>query len=68
MPGPRTLRPSEVDTDYQANLWARLGDLSVRRERPIEQWGYGAGIIAGVMRGGWTGRLWAEAARTMRRS
>src|ERR1700722_17424991 len=47
-----------------ANPWDRLGDLAVRRERPIEQWGYGAGIIAVVMRGGWTGRLWAEAAGT----
>jgi thiaminase (transcriptional activator TenA) len=30
----------------------------------MEQWGYEAGIIAVVMRGGWTGWLWAEAAGT----
>jgi thiaminase (transcriptional activator TenA) len=52
------------DTVMNVQLEQRLGDLAVRRERPIEQWGYGAGIIAGVMRDGWTGRLWAEAAGT----
>jgi thiaminase (transcriptional activator TenA) len=42
----------------------RVGQTAARSERPIRQWGRAAGIIAGVTRDGWTGRLWAEAAGT----
>jgi thiaminase/transcriptional activator TenA len=52
------------DRVYDLARALRVGQTVARSEPSIEQRGHAAGIIAGVTRDGWTGRLWAEAAGT----